>query len=91
MGGHFQLTRAWDDHHCPHLFTNLWPKYAPDMGWLQFFAVKPELPPHLTYFSLNTHTIPHVSLGFACPGANQGEPDSQHTYVTYSPGDGSSP
>lgn len=40
------------------------------MGRPQLCAVKPELPPHLNYSSLNTHPVPHVSLGFACPGAN---------------------
>lgn len=69
----------------------LWLKYAPVMGHPQLFAVKSELPPHASYSSPNTCTLPHVSLRFACPGANGGEPGSPHTYATHSAGDGSSP
>lgn len=42
-GGTFSATGARDDHHCPLLPTNLWPKYGPDVEQSQLFAVKPEL------------------------------------------------
>lgn len=55
------------------------------------FFCETRTPFHLNYSSLNAHTIPRVSFGSLCPGANWGEPASSDTNVTQSLGDGSSP